>query len=411
MDAKLHRIDRIISGEIQISGSKSETNRLLLLQQLYPNLDVLNISESDDSVCMKRALETTSNLIDVGHAGTAMRFLTAYYAVQDGREVVLTGSERMQERPIYLLVEALNSIGANISYQNQEGYPPLKIKGVSDLAHKIKIDSSVSSQYISALLLVAPSLKKGLEIELEGVRTSLPYIKMTIALLQKIGVEVVVEQDFIKVFPWFKIDNQRVVVESDWSSASYWYSIVALSNEGVSVRLSTFREDSFQGDIRLVELFRDLGVVTHFENDSIVLVKCKKIEKKEIEVNLLNNPDLAQTLLVACLGLGIPCTIYGLHTLKIKETDRLVALQREVSKFGEYLLITNDSLHFVPSNAKKDFDFIKIDTYQDHRMAMSFAPLALRYNLIIKDMEVVSKSYPNFWTDIENAGFIVRLVD
>lgn len=410
MDAKLHQIKQITSAALQISGSKSETNRLLLLQKLYPNITILNHSYSDDSVFMQRALASDSELIDVEHAGTAMRFLTAFYATQHQKEVVLTGSERMQERPIYLLVEALTKIGADITYLGQEGYPPLKIKGVADFETKIKIDSSVSSQYISALLLIAPKLEKGLEVELVGIRTSAPYIDMTVALLRRIGVKVVVDANVIKVFPCQDVEKQEVVVESDWSSASYWYSIVAQSQAGASVRLSSYRKDSLQGDFKLVDLYRNLGVETHFEKDSILLVKNPALEIAEIEVNMINTPDLAQTLLLTCVGMNKPCSIKGLHTLKIKETDRLVALQKEISKLGEFLFITNDSLSYTPSKARKSVEFIVIDTYQDHRMAMAFAPLALHYNLIIKDMDVVSKSYPNFWNDFKFVGFDVEVI-
>jgi 3-phosphoshikimate 1-carboxyvinyltransferase len=327
--------------EISITGSKSETNRLLLLQALFPNITLANTSNSDDSEVMMKALlpntehvtpntpnlEPNTQLIDIHHAGTAMRFLTAYFAVNEGCEVVLTGSPRMKERPIKVLVEALRQLGSQISYENEEGFPPIRIKGQKITNNKVSIPANVSSQYISALLLIAPKLQNGIELTLVGEITSIPYIKMTLALLNEIGVETDFNENVIIVKP--KTQNpkpQTLTVESDWSSASYFYSIVALANEGITIELSSYKENSLQGDSALVEIYSNMGVETRFEENKITLVKQPNFNFETVNFDLNNTPDIAQTIVVTCLGLGIGCHLTGLHTLKIKETDRLEAL-------------------------------------------------------------------------------------
>ena len=274
LQLKKYQISNIKS-EIVITGSKSETNRLVLLQALYPNLELENISNSDDSEVMLKALQSNLLEIDVHHAGTAMRFLTAYFAVQEGKEVVLTGSSRMKERPIQLLVEALNQLGAEISYEENEGFPPIKIKGKKITKNKVSLPANVSSQYISALLLIAPKLENGLELTLEGEITSIPYIKMTLALLNEIGVTTSFEENTIIVTSsGVEMPTKKITVESDWSSASYWYSIIALSEIGASVTLSSFKQNSLQGDSVLAEIYDDFGEETNFnENNSITNTK------------------------------------------------------------------------------------------------------------------------------------------
>jgi 3-phosphoshikimate 1-carboxyvinyltransferase len=411
----------IHNSQLSITGSKSETNRLLLLQALFPNITLENTSNSDDSEVMLKALNvdfqpptSNSQLVDIHHAGTAMRFLTAYFAVNEGREVVLTGSQRMTERPIKVLVEALQQIGAQISYENQEGYPPIRIKGQKIAQNKVSIPANVSSQYISALLLVAPKLENGIELTLVGEITSIPYIKMTLALLNEIGVETSFQGNTITVKP--KTQNpkpQTLTVESDWSSASYFFSIVALSEIGTQITLSSYKQNSLQGDSSLVEIYKTLGVKTTFENNSIVIRKTALNSYEESKLpsatfNLNSSPDIAQTIVVTCLGLGIGCHLTGLHTLKIKETDRLEALRIELTKLGANISVTNDSLTLV---ATKEFNSnIKIATYNDHRMAMAFAPLAIKVPICIENAEVVSKSYPDFWKDLERLGFLVERV-
>ncbi|CAM3752280.1 3-phosphoshikimate 1-carboxyvinyltransferase [Flavobacterium gelidilacus] len=394
---------------INVTGSKSETNRLLLLQALYPNIELKNISQSDDSNVMVEALRNSqltihnSQLIDVHHAGTAMRFLTAFFAIQENREIVLTGSSRMKERPIKILVEALKQLGAEITYEENEGFPPIRIKGQKITKNKVSLKADVSSQYISALLLIAPKLENGLELTLEGEITSIPYIKMTLALINEIGVETSFKNNVIKVNPQFTIHNSQFTIESDWSSASYFYSIVALSEIGTQITLSSYKQNSLQGDSALAEIYKDFGVETFFENHSIILRKVYVHNSQFTIHNLKNSPDIAQTIAVTCFGLGIGCHLTGLHTLKIKETDRLEALKTELSKLGATVSVTNDSLTIEQS--KNLIIESSIDTYQDHRMAMAFAPLALKTSLVINEAEVVSKSFPTFWEDLKSLGF------
>jgi 3-phosphoshikimate 1-carboxyvinyltransferase len=402
---------------IRITGSKSETNRLLLLQALYPNLVLENTSNSDDSEVMLKAIQkpTTDNrqqttVIDIHHAGTAMRFLTAYFAIQEGKEVLLTGSSRMKERPIKILVEALQQLGAEISYEENEGFPPIRIKGKKITQNKVALPANVSSQYISALLLIAPKLEKGLELTLEGEITSIPYIKMTLALLNEIGVETTFIENQITVKPLQTINSQLLTIESDWSSASYWYSIIALSPVGTQITLSSYKKNSLQGDAVLAEIYKSFGVETVFNNNSITISKINYNIKnqKSLLFNLQSSPDIAQTIAVTCFGLGIGCHLTGLHTLKIKETDRLEALKNELSKFGANISVTDDSLTLLahsPLLWREVGGEVSIKTYQDHRMAMAFAPLALKTPIIIEEAEVVSKSYPTFWEDLEKFGF------
>lgn len=393
---------------ITITGSKSESNRLLLLQALYPNISIENLSNSDDSVLMQKALSSEDEVIDIHHAGTAMRFLTAYFSIQEGRQITLTGSTRMKERPIGILVEALKQLGADIQYTENEGFPPLKIKGKKITNSKVRLKANVSSQYISALLLIASKLENGLELTLEGKITSVPYIKMTLHLLNEIGVETVFKDNIITVKPkTTKVESQTLVVESDWSSASYFYSIVALSEPDTEITLSSYKKDSLQGDALLAEIYKQFGVSTIFKTNTITLQKSSIINRQSpINLDLANAPDIAQTIAVTAFGLGLECYLTGLHTLKIKETDRLVALKTELEKLGAEVAITNDSLHLGKSDNISES--VSIDTYNDHRMAMAFAPLGLKTTLQINDAEVVSKSYPKFWDDLSAIGFKIK---
>ncbi len=388
-----------INTSIKISGSKSESNRLLILQQLYPSLKLENVSDSDDSVHLTHALESDKKIVDIGHAGTAMRFLTAYFAVKEGRETILTGSERMQNRPIKILVDALRILGTEIEYTDKEGYPPLKIKGKKITKNKVSINGNVSSQYISALVLIAVNSENGLEIELLEEITSRPYLEMTLDLLHQIGITTSWKGNTIIISPQPSIIDKTITVESDWSSASYFYSLVALSNVGTSITLSSFHEKSLQGDSCLAEIYQNFGVETKFNTNSITLTKTDK--KPDLKtLNLINAPDIAQTIVVTCFGLGISCDLTGLHTLKIKETDRLIALQNELQKFGAQIEITDKSLHLKPSTILHNNCTVK--TYNDHRMAMAFAPLALKTPLTIENADVVTKSYVNFWQDLDH---------
>lgn len=398
--------DKIIRQSIQITGSKSETNRALLLRALFPNIEIENLSNSDDGEFMQQGVARESGEVDIHHAGTAMRFLTAYFACQAGKEVVLTGSERMRERPIGILVEALRELGADIEYAGEAGYPPLKIKGRKLTRSQVSLPAHISSQYISALLLIAPVLDRGLELELVGEMTSVPYIRMTLGLLEEIGVKTSFEGNLIKVAPKDQVDPCLLVVESDWSSASYFYSIAALSEPGTQIRLSSYKRDSLQGDSVLAQIYRDFGVHTSYSGQQILLEKTDAALPPTVEYDLTDAPDIAQTLAVSCLGLGMGCQLHGLHTLPIKETDRLAALEREMSKFGAQVSTDGKSLALQPLSSLKAG--VDVDTYNDHRMAMAFAPLALKTELAINDSGVVSKSYPDFWRDLKTLGFSVE---
>ncbi|MFQ6601163.1 3-phosphoshikimate 1-carboxyvinyltransferase [Flavobacterium sp. C3NV] len=402
MNLLLQTTQHNLQGQIAVTGSKSETNRLLLLKALFPNITLANTSNSDDSEVMQKALIGNDEIVDIHHAGTAMRFLTAYFAVNEGREVVMTGSGRMQERPIKILVEALGQLGVEISYEKEEGYPPIRIKGKKVTASKVTLAANVSSQYISALLLVASKLENGLELTLEGEITSIPYIKMTLALLKDLDIQTSFVGNVIKVYPKAEVETKEMVVESDWSSASYFFSLVALADTA-SITLSSYKENSLQGDSELVSLYEKLGVQTTFQDNKMTLVKQENFKYETVNFELNNTPDIAQTIVVTCLGLGIGCHLTGLHTLKIKETDRLEALRIELTKLGANISVTNDSLTLTASeNINHN---VKIGTYNDHRMAMAFAPLALKVPIIIEDAEVVSKSYPDFWNDLKALDF------
>jgi 3-phosphoshikimate 1-carboxyvinyltransferase len=397
-----------IKSEIRITGSKSETNRLLLLKALYPNLKIENKSNSDDAQVMQNGVLISHGTVDIHHAGTAMRFLTSFFAGQQGKEVILTGSHRMKERPIKVLVEALRQLGADIEYLENEGYPPLSIKGKKIEKNQVSLPANISSQYISSLCLIAPSLKNGLTIDLVGKITSVPYIKMTLALLEEIGVKTIFEGNTIRVFSKPSIESKTLIVESDWSAASYYYSIVALADKGSEIKLSSYKRNSLQGDSALVEIYQKLGVQTEFSDNAIILKKVQNLQSESLHLDLQNAPDIAQTIAVTCFGLGIGCHLTGLHTLPIKETDRLSAMKAELQKFGASVLIDHESLMLKPSN--QITTGTPVDTYNDHRMAMAFAPLALKVDFAMNNAEVVSKSYPDFWNDMEKVGFTISRI-
>ena len=409
MKTKVLIENKNIRGSLSLSGSKSISNRLLILQALSGQMSPLkNLSNSDDTLVLQKALSLNSSTIDVGIAGTAMRFLTAFFATQHKRTTVLSGSERMHNRPIKVLVEALRDLGAEISYLEKEGFPPLKITGKQLTKNKVQINGNISSQYISALLLIAASLPNGLRVELIGEITSIPYINMTLSLLEQVGVAAAFEDQVIEVQPFKGIKKQSLVVESDWSSASYFYSIVALSTVGSAIRLSSYKKESLQGDAVLAKIYEHFGVETTYEANSVVLRKTIESNKELLKIDLNKAPDIAQTIAVTCFGLGVSCELLGLHTLKIKETDRLEALQIELTKLGANISVTNTSLHLRTSSIMNAN--VSIETYNDHRMAMAFAPLAMRVPLEILDAGVVTKSYRNFWKDLQQIGFQINKV-
>ena len=393
---------------IFISGSKSESNRMLILQKLFREITIHNLSDSDDTHHLQAALSSQDAEINVGHAGTAMRFLTAFFAIQQKRTTILSGSERMHQRPIKVLVEALRALGAEISYLGNEGFPPLKITGKQLTKDQVKINGNISSQYISALLLIAASLPNGLRVELVGEITSIPYINMTLSLLNQIGITTSFEGQIIQVNPFEEANTHTLEVESDWSSASYFYSIAALSSVSSEIRLSSYKKESLQGDAILAEIYKSFGVETVYETNSIVLRKTKEHNKEHLTIDLNKAPDIAQTIAVTCYGLGVSCELLGLHTLKIKETDRLEALHSELTKLGANISVTPTSLYL--NSSSEIVADVSVETYNDHRMAMAFAPLGMKIPLEILDADVVTKSYRNFWKDLQKIGFQLNKV-
>ena len=392
-----------LHGNINISGSKSESNRLLTLRAYTSFFNINNLSDSDDTKTMISSLKSHKEEINIGHAGTAMRFLTSYYSSILNSSKILTGSSRMKERPILILVEALNNLGADIEYIDKKGYPPIKINGKLIDGNEIALPADVSSQYISSLMMLGVSINQGLKIKLSTKITSLPYIHMTKKIIERIGgiVDIKPDEIIIKQLVSNKIPDQ--IVESDWSSASYFYSLVALSDSS-EITLSSFFNNSIQGDSRILDIYEQFGVETKFLNDKIYLKKNNIDLPDSISINLRDNPDLAQTIVVTCLGLGVNCMLEGLHTLKLKETDRLLALKREIEKFEvDSITISNQSI--ILKNNSELKSGVSINTYDDHRMAMSFAPLSMINPIIIINPEVVSKSYLNFWNDLESLGF------
>lgn len=397
-----------LKAAIHLPGSKSISNRLLILNEvLNLNLEIENLSASKDTKDLIKALNEKSKIIDIGHAGTDMRFLTALLSTKNG-EWILTGSERMKERPIKELVDALLQLGADIGYIEKNGYPPLNIKGTELPGGKIEIDSSVSSQFISALLLIAPSFKNGIKISLKGKTVSRPYINMTVGLLKYFGVKVDFSDQQISVKPLDSLitNHKTYFVEPDWSCASYWYSLVAFSKKA-EITLPGLLENSLQGDSVLPLIYKDLGVNSQFKNNRLILTHSGNF-CSYFKFDFTDCPDLAQTVAVTCFGLSIDCSLTGLSTLKHKETDRLLALKTELEKFGATVCITSDSLELKNTkhaieNTKRET--VSIATYNDHRMAMSFSPLSILYeNILIENPEVVEKSYPDFWKHISSIG-------
>ena len=400
---KISKEFRDIDGSVCISGSKSESNRLLLLRAYTSFFKISNLSDSDDTQLMISAIESDKKEINIGHAGTAMRFLTSYFSSISEKSKVLTGSERMRQRPISILVDALRDLGCDIEYIEKKGFPPLKIIGKNILSNSVTLPANVSSQYVSSLMMLGVSLKNGLKIILSSNITSLPYLLMTKKIIERIGGIVKIQDREIFIEPFKEKVISEQFVESDWSSASYFFSLAALSSS-VNLTLSKFFNDSLQGDSKLVDIYKMFGIETIFEDDQIILKKNKISLPKNIHLDLRDNPDLAQTIIITCLGLGIDCTLEGLHTLKIKETDRLIALKNEIEKFEvDKVEITENSIT-LENNSDLKHD-VTIDTYNDHRMAMSFAPLSLLLPIKINNPEVVTKSYVNFWNDLESLGF------
>lgn len=387
--------------EFKISGSKSESNRLLILNALYHHsINILNLSDAEDTRLLQKALASDSRIIDIHHAGTAMRFLTAYLSICDDEEFIITGSERMKQRPIGVLVDALKSMGGQIEYLEKTGFPPLKIIGNRKLNNTVTLSAGISSQFISALMLIAPKLESGLTIELTGKITSKPYLEMTASVLKRAGIDIEFDQNKIKIRPAEKLNKMNWEVESDYSSLSYFYSVAALGGTSV-FKINNFVSDSLQGDRAVSEIYRKyFGVESYFEKNQIVFRKNQSFVCQPFEINLNDTPDLAQTLAVTAAALKIKCKLNGLETLRIKETDRLQALYVELKKVGAVSVLTKDSIALTGFSEPEPEIIVK--TYNDHRMAMAFAPLCVLTNIEIENPGVVEKSYPNFWIDFEN---------
>ena len=399
----------ILRAEIKLSASKSISNRALVIRALSGSaIPIDNVSDCDDSRVVQDALQHMPKVIDIKAAGTAMRFITSFLATVPG-EHIIKGTERMHNRPIAVLVDALRSLGADICYEEKDGFPPLRIQGRELTGGQISLPGNVSSQYISSLLMIAPTLKQGFTLEMTGDIISRPYIDMTLAIMRQFGAqaqwnserEIRVEAVPYSPTPYY--------IEGDWSAASYWYEMVALSGDSeAKVVLPGLFRDSLQGDSAVSELFSQLGVTTTFNKNSVCLTK-RACGSEPFVCNMLNQPDLAQTLMVTCCMMGKHFRISGLQTLRIKETDRIAALQNELGKLGFHIGVDEDDTMFW--NGEKETntmgsDDIAIDTYEDHRMAMAFAPVALkRDSIIINNPDVVSKSYPSFWEDMRKAGF------
>ena len=395
--------------EIIISGSKSESNRVLILKSIFQNISIINLSSSDDTKILEKNLNSKDFNLNIGHAGTAMRFLTAYLATLENKKFRLSGSKRMNQRPIGILVKALNDLGFNINFIQNEGFPPIEIIGCKNLKNKVKLKPNVSSQYISALMLIAPSLDNGLVIELDGKVTSRPYIDMTLSILNELGIYAKFTDNTIIIkSKKDKIINAKYEVEADWSSASYFFSIVALS-KNIELSFLNFRKDSFQGDINVCKYYELFGVKTTFQNGKLIIKKRTNFNYPEkIIIDLKDNPDLAQTIIVTAFGLNIPTKLTGLSTLKVKETDRIEALRNELTNLGASCIIDDESIEFFKSN-KLNKNYI-INTYDDHRMALAFAPLSVIFPIEIQDPKVVSKSFPEFWNILEKLNFSIDFV-
>ena len=398
-----------INGNIKLPASKSISNRALIISALsYNPYPIHNLSDSDDTRVLVEALNSNSNRFDIGHAGTAMRFLTAFLAKIVG-EWEITGSERMKQRPIKILVDALAQLGAKIEYLETDGCPPLKIFGSHLKGKSIELDGSISSQYISALLMIAPTLENGLILKLKGEITSRSYIELTLKLMKQFGIQYQWQGNTITIPEqnYFPLD---FTVETDWSGASYWYQILAIAENG-EIFLENLRLESLQGDAEISSWFEQFGVSSVQKETGVLLIKTSTEQLDKLELDFIENPDVAQTMACLCVAKKIPFHFSGLKTLKIKETDRIAALQNELGKLGAKITEPNHGElawdgKIIPENVEK---VPTIHTYHDHRMALAFAPLAIAgYQLKIEDPGVVTKSYPNFWNDLKEVGFKIK---
>jgi 3-phosphoshikimate 1-carboxyvinyltransferase len=392
-----------ITGEISLKGSKSISNRLLMIEVIGKlNVELQNLSDSNDTKLLQAALKQIhSDTIDIQNCGTAMRFLTSYLALSEFK-VRLQGDERMHQRPIKPLVDALLQLGCNIEYLGAEGFPPLQFSPSKLCNHTIEVEASISSQFITSLLLVAPLLNDGLRLILKGNLVSQPYVKMTLSLMQKFGIHYQWNHSEIAIEPGnYKPSNEVFFIEGDWSSASYWYSLVAIS-KNATVTIKGLHEQSMQGDSILPFLYSFLGVKTTFNSDHSISLQNSGYRAEYLLFDFSANPDIAQTVAVTCTVLQIPCQLNGLDNLNLKESKRIQTLARELSKCGAQCITTDQTLQIIAY--EMNYEEVSIETHGDHRIAMSFLPLAYKMPLLIQDAEVVNKSYPHFYNDARNLG-------
>lgn len=407
MNYSLKHTDKVIKGTVQLPASKSLSNRALMIQALCQDtFTIHNISKAKDTLILQESLQNSSSELNINDAGTCMRFLTAFLALKN-KAVVLKGSKRMHQRPIAPLVKALNELGANISYLENEGYPPIKIDPGSLVGGKISIEGSISSQFISALLLIAPLLKGGLSIQICGRLVSKSYLEMTLKIMSFFGIKYNWEKQWIHISEQ-AYEAKDISIENDWSSAAFWFEIAALAQEAHIV-LEGMAQTSWQGDASLLRIFSTLGVTHRFQNNQLHIFKTGFKQKPYYCYDLISTPDLAQPLCCTLVGLEASFVLKGLSTLKIKESQRIMALKNELLKLGFETTISEDSIESSSQAKITSSDLVHIKTYQDHRMAMSFAPLSLVCNgIIISDIQHVEKSYPHFWEDLKKVGFIIE---
>ena len=398
--------DKFKDSTIYLNSSKSESNRLLIIKALSEKeIKIKNLSKANDSVLLKNLLESENLVVwDAQDAGTSFRFLTSFLAIKK-EHVVLSGTERMKQRPVKVLVDALNKIGAEILYLENEGFPPIYVKGkINQVKNKLDIPGDISSQYISSLLLIAPLLEKGIEINIEEPFYSRPYVNMTLNLMNSFGIKSAVKGNKISIKNQ-EFSSGSYIVESDWSAASYWYSILSISDNINNLTLQGLKKKSNQGDSVISELMKSFGVNTQYKKDGIVLTKIK-FDTEEIELDFRDCPDLTQTILVVAAYHKIKLKVSGVESLKIKETDRLLAMKNELKKIG-CDFYEEGNYWILEKRSREIDDELSIDTYKDHRMAMAFAPLASKKSIIINDPDVVVKSYPTYWEDLRKVGFII----
>jgi len=406
MKYRISKKNKVLKGTVQLTPSKSISNRLLIIRALCNTpFEIENLASANDSFLLQKLLASSEKNLNAEDAGTAFRFLTAYLAQKPG-EWTLTGSERMKQRPVGILVEALKKLGAEISYADKKNFPPVSIKGKKLKGGEIDIDGSVSSQFISGLLMIAPTLERGLKLKISGEISSQSYIDMTLKLLRLFGVRHEQKGKMISVAKQNYL-GKNIFVESDWSAASYWYEMAALSDD-VDLVLNGLQKDSIQGDAVIAEIMKRFGVETEFSGNAVRLTKKFPLSFDKFSYNFLASPDLVPAVAVTCAVLGVPAELKGVQNLRIKETDRLVALRTELNKMEVPSLISNFGFQISDAHGLK-FPSSTFQTYNDHRMAMSFAPLALRFSEVeIENPEVVKKSYLEFWDDMKSVGFEIK---